>query len=337
MSYRNKSVGGVMSGARLWSATWLVLLAICLPVRADVFFSEVQPLVYAGTSDSPANLTTTGYSGVAMISWWQGTTAYIGTGVLIAPNKLLTAAHIFDQDGNGDLDSTGTITVNFSSVSDAVYDLAPAQVTLHENFTGFPNDARSPPLYDLAVLTLPVDLTIPFYPIWTGNALGQEITMVGYGMGGNGTGGQSGGIDLDKPIKREGWNVIDATGGNQVYVFDFDSPDSSPGPLGGESLGIHRESQLGSGDSGGPAFVELSNGTLALLGINTFRGIFDDPPYHEAYPGTFGTGGGGLLLAGYIDWLQTHAGPLQVVPAPGAFLLTLVGLAGVQMIRRKRL
>lgn len=82
---------------------------------------------------------------------------------------------------------------------------------------------------------------------------------------------------------------------------------------------------IGSGDSGGPALLEYSDG-YALVGINTFT---------EGYGGLFGDIGGGVALNDQWDWIFETTG-LSPVPEPSQFVLYFSAMVLLACVARRR-
>lgn len=87
--------------------------------------------------------------------------------------------------------------------------------------------------------------SIEIQPVYTApKVVGTtQVTIVGYGQAGNGVTGYAPGTENEK-VKRKGSNIVDqvipddeGSGANEVFIFDFDAPDGTNGPLGGPSLG----------------------------------------------------------------------------------------------------
>jgi hypothetical protein len=189
-----------------------------------------------------------------------------------------------------------------------------AQVVTHPGFVAF----NTPNVHeDLAIVVLDRDAPAdaPAYALQrTDLPLGSTFVAVGYGGSGQGDG--TGRIAADPGVKRTGRNAADRylrddDGGtvNEVYLFDFDG-GGAPNAMGGGSLGNALEASLASGDSGSPAFVA---GTTPprLFGVNTFLASFPGGPTDL---GTFGTGGGGMLVAGYAAWIDATIASTTVDP-----------------------
>ena len=127
---------------------------------------------------------------------------YTGNATLIAPNWVLTAAHVLSAA------SGGTFTLNGNSYESA-------QMVIHPNWTGNAFNG-----YDLALVRLntPVGDVTPA-ALYTGESeFGQLATYVGYGFTGTGlTGWQT----LDNQ-KRAFQNVIDGDFGNPAVLLGSD-------------------------------------------------------------------------------------------------------------------
>jgi secreted trypsin-like serine protease len=295
---------------------------------------DVRKLIVAGDpagtpTDSPAsrvdpNTETSPYAGVGSLEIHSGSSIYLCTASVIGGSHVLTAGHCLDLNDDGEID-VGPGDVTFRLNMESTQRIPAAALHVHPDFSGF---ARPVVNDDVAVIELqsPVPDGVPIYALNTDpDASGQQITMIGYGTTGDAVSGYiDGSASFD--VKREGANrtddfEFDDEGGGQVEVFlaDFDGPAGSPNYLGGTTLGNDLESTLGGGDSGGPAFVDVS-GTLELYGINTFTTRFVDryfwgifPIYGPVAP-LFGSGFGGITVAPYTGWIDSIVNPSDTPP-----------------------
>ena len=206
-------------------------------------------------------------------------------------------------------------------------------ITIHPDYGGFSTAGAND---DLAIVALndPIPDGIPRYPIRTTPMVsGEVVDLVGYGQSGNGDAGYT--VLPNYEDKRTGKNVADlfvvddeGTGAQEIFMYDFDGPTA--GLLGGPTLGNDIESKVGGGDSGGPVFIENGDGVLELAGVSTFEfsmvGV-------TAPRGTFGSFGGGIDIAAYVNWVdETTAG----VPEPSSVTLAVPLILCLGLVRRRR-
>ncbi|WP_147321342.1 trypsin-like serine protease [Rhodoferax lacus] len=285
----------------------VVLAVLCLaPLSASALVGG------AGVAD---NSVTSPWAGVGSLSVGGG----LFTGTLIAPGYVLTAAHVVAGAAAG--------SVSFQLNAGSSYTVAASDIYINPSYTGNTagNVAGDPTNHnDLAIIRLSgaVGSNIPFYNLYSGNLQGADLNFVSYAG--------------STTAKTTGENIADvlytnAAGTNKTYIFDFDGPNQSTNVMGGGTLGANREASLVNGDSGSAAFVSV-NGQWQLAGINTFEATFAG---RSTTPGTYGTGGGGVVLAGYSPWINSVI--TAPVPEPESANLLLLGLAvlGGAVHRRK--
>ena len=230
-------------------------------------------------------------------------TVVTGTATLVAPNKILTAAHVLDADLDGitdvealsqysflvgdNLAEGADLNVTIESVS-----LHPSWVAAEENrLTTVGGETLASAKFDVAVLTLSEEVTdlvpIQVSPEVASLAdsdnqvlLGETATIVGYGKFGS--------INATLPNqgeRRAAKNIIDSVD-NNIIRFDYDStflhqqdgdeglnapsldgssPELIPVPT-SSPIPIDLEGGIGEGDSGGPLLIDSEEG-LVTVGV----------------------------------------------------------------------
>ncbi|HSI95458.1 MAG TPA: trypsin-like serine protease [Methylophilaceae bacterium] len=302
-----------MSGMGIWGRTaWLFMWAGIL------FCHGAQAIVAGDPAGTPAdsaqarivpNAAASPWSGVGRLETASGKSY---TAAVIGPRHILTAAHAAMSAQAGDLG------FNLYLNGNEPYRIKVDRVFVHPDYHGFKPGKDGFVHDDIAIVEL--SEMIPFgvmvYPVLLRPIpAGTPLIMIGYGVSGDGVRGVEKGSGMSY-VRRAGGNVADSLLPDdegdtvaEVFVFDFDGPGNVPNIMGGRTLGNGVEATLGEGDSGCPFFVRIRNQWF-ITGVGTFVTRFGNGP---AEPGTFGTGGGGVLLSGYAKWIRATLPPEMAV------------------------
>lgn len=307
--------------ANLLSACAL-LAGICYPLSANA--------IVGGQTDP--NTAVSPWAGVGSLSVNGGTY----TATAIGSRFILTAAHVVEGA------SAKNVSFNLNVGGELSQSIRASAIHVYPEYRGFAPSATDGLVHnDLAVIELSADLPtgVPVYTLLTGIPVTPPtITMVGYGMGGDGVNGAT--VSGSASVKRVGGNMVDMlvngpNGNANMYMFDFDD-------VRGDRASAN-EAQFGSGDSGSPAFVQ-TNGVWRILGVNTFVATTAAGADHYK----FGALGGGMLTSAYAGWIQgIVAAPQTVatapqtdivapVPEPASLGMLLSGVALLLWIVRRR-
>ena len=226
------------------------------------------------------------------------------SGVLVADNYVLTAAHVGQASGS----------MTFTLPSD---DYLRAWKVIHPDWTGDIAAGNDLALIRLSTLVLD-EQPAEFYTATDERR--QTGVVVGFGRGGTGLTGASGPVGT----KRAGENVWDKLGSylgysNDILLADFDNPDD-PWPFSdnwfGRTQPLDKEYLVAEGDSGGGMF--LSDGEQQkLAGIASF---ITWTPLDGVGDSDYGDAMGVVRISSHHDWLT---GELSA-----AYTMTRAGTSG---------
>ncbi|KKL68482.1 hypothetical protein LCGC14_2124530 [marine sediment metagenome] len=237
----------------------------------------------------------TAYDAVGMIS----TSSILASGVLVAENYVLTAAHVGEVGGS----------MTFALPSGGY---VRAWEVIHPGWTGDLADGTDLALIRLDTLVLD-ELPAELYT--EADEVGQTGVLVGFGRTGTGLDGAT----EPAGTKRAGENVWDLSGASfgdsdDLLLADFDNPSRSRDNWFGRPRAISLEYCIAPGDSGGGMFLD-DGGVQKLAGVVSFiawRDSEGDSDYGDAM--------GVVRISRHLDWLTTGLS--------AAYTMTWVGVSG---------
>lgn len=276
-----------------------------LPTAAGVIRHDVADANYLSLA--------TQHTSVGRVS--IANSGFVASGVLIAENWVLTAAHLMD---NNNAPTTFRLGASSYGIAERI---------LHPDYNG--NLALG---NDIALFRLSTAVTdITPATLFSGESeVGGVGTSVGFGMTGNGLTGInfSGGAGT----KRAGQNTVDALGSvfgldADILVYDFDNPAGGSINSLGTADALAMEYLIAFGDSGGGMFQTIG-GSNVVTGITSFLASVDG-----ATDGTYSDLGGATRVSSYRPFIEQHVTSAVFIPEPAA--LAVLVLSGFAMLRRR--
>jgi len=282
------------------------------------------------------------YDSVGFLTWSIGSSGYIASGTLIAPEWVLTAGHVVggtNNSGAGVSGMTFGMGPTYSGIGISATKWIP-----YGSWSSSGGNLWAGVDLGLVRLSQAITDVAPAQMDFSTSLLGLLGTSVGYGRSGTGVTG----MNTDSGTKRAGQNVIDARGGMSttmgdgrslnlngisptVLFYDFDKPPESVLSSMGSTAPVALEYLIGSGDSGGALFIEVG-GMTKLVGVNSFLASLPYPLDTTGPSGDYGDLAGVVSVQSFGNWIYEVTG----VPEPSALSLLLLGLSGLAIVRRRK-
>ena len=296
----------VLSASRYFLLPFGIFALLSLSARAELIRHDRDENDYAERAKQPQ------FRCVAFLTVRLAPDFYRkrGTGVLIAPQWLLTNAHVAKLADKETLD-------------DHEWDIAgrkyhPQRIVLHPSYRVDKDAEVMSNGWDLGLVKLdrPVEEVTPAVCYADSDEVGQTATLVGDGRVGDGINGPK--LPYTKRLLA-GENVIDSVGakigtltlGEGTLLFDFDHPNDPCVNYFGDSTPLNLEAGMSHGDSGGGIFVRKDD-QWYLAGLMTFSpprsGNLDEPPSERQLYDTYGQIGAGIRISNKLQWINEVLG-----------------------------
>jgi hypothetical protein len=242
----------------------------------------------------------------ASVGTFVNSWGFSGSGILIAPDWVLTGAHMFAAA------TSGHFTINGTSYGTS-------QLIGHPSWN--PENEFSGYDFGLAQLSAPVFGVNPATLYGGFSERGHIGTFVGFGLTGTGLTGYQ---ILDNQ-KRAFQNVIDGDFGTPEVLWgsDFDNPASTADNDFGDPVPLNLEGMVAPGDSGGGVFITFGSSTY-LAGVISFVAARDGRANAD-----YGDVAGFGRVSAVLPWINLS------IPEPTTGALVSAGFAGLLAGRRR--
>jgi hypothetical protein len=254
-----------------------------LLMLAGVISAPAHAIVVRDSQDDSLYRTLGSSTPYDSVGRFVGTTIHSGflaSGTLVAPEWVLTAAHVVDE----------AQTLKFS-IGGQTYAVDRKIV-----YPGWNGDLWSGTDIGLVHLVKAVGNIKPAQ-LYTGSKeLNRVETIVGFGKTGTGLAGDT---KFDG-LKRGAQNIVSQIENDRLLVADFDHPVSRGAVSLDGPNALPLEGLIAPGDSGGGMFITTSTGTY-LAGVNSFVGSDYGTPHSAC-----GNFSGHTRVSAFSDWIESR-------------------------------